>query len=137
MSGFANRSQGDVSHSMPFTNLRGELRMCRARGIRLFPLVLLSVVFGPLPFVWAGTSNSLLDLSPEGERLLVTNSDNGSVSVVDTKGRKVLREIPVGDKPEGVTWIGKGPLAAVTVYRDNHVVFINTQTGKVVKKLTV
>jgi YVTN family beta-propeller protein len=79
----------------------------------------------------------LLDLSPDGSRLLVTNSDNGSVSVVDTSARKVLREIPVGDKPEGVTWIGKGPMAAVTVYRENRVVFFDTQTGKVVKKLVV
>ena len=30
-----------------------------------------------------------------------------------------LREIAVGDKPEGVTWVGNGPLAAVTVYRDD------------------
>src|SRR5262249_44267465 len=64
-----------------------------------------------------GTSNSLLDVSPDGTRLLVVNSDSGSVSVVDAQARKVLHEIKVGDKPEGATWIGKGPLAAVTVYR--------------------
>src|SRR5262249_55886362 len=89
------------------------------------------------PAARAGTSNSLMDVSPDGSRLLVTNSDNGTVSVVDTEARKVLREIKVGDKPEGVTWIGKGPLAAVTVYREDRVVFFDTKTGKVVKKLAV
>ena len=52
-----------------------------------------------------GTSNSLLDVSPDGTRLLVVNSDSGTVSIVDTKDRKVLHEIKVGDKPEGGTWI--------------------------------
>lgn len=87
--------------------------------------------------VRAGNSNSLLDVSPDGTRLLVVNSDNGSVSVVDTAARKVVREIPVGDKPEGATWIGNGPLAAVTVYREDLVVFFDTQDGRVIKKLPV
>src|SRR5688572_29622068 len=81
----------------------------------------------------AGSSNSLLDVSPDGTRLLTVNSDNGTVSVVDTKERKTLREIKVGDKPEGVTWIGDGPLAAVTVYREDQLVFINTLDGQVIK----
>jgi YVTN family beta-propeller protein len=85
----------------------------------------------------AGTSNSLLDVSPDGAWLLATNSDNGMVSVIDLKARKTLREIKVGDKPEGVTWIGAGPLAAVTVYHEDTVIFFNAQTGEVVKQLTV
>jgi YVTN family beta-propeller protein len=93
------------------------------------------VVF--IPVAWAGTSNSLMDVSPDGSRLLVTNPDNGTVTVVDTSSRKVLREIKVGDKPEGVTWIGKGPLAAVTVYHEDHIVFFDAETGKVNKKLAV
>jgi YVTN family beta-propeller protein len=85
--------------------------------------------------VFAGNSNSLLDISPDGSRLLVTNSDNGSVSVVDTVARRVLHEISVGDKPEGATWIGTGPLAAVTVYREDKVVLVDTAAGKVVATL--
>ncbi len=79
--------------------------------------------------IFAGTSNSLLDLSPDGSRLLSANADNGTVSVIDTAGRKVLHEIPVGDKPEGVCWIGNGPLAAVTVYREDKVVLFDTVQG--------
>jgi YVTN family beta-propeller protein len=87
--------------------------------------------------VRAGTSNSLLDISPDGRRLLVTNSDSGSVSVVDTASRKAVHEIPVGDKPEGITWIGSGPLAAVTVYREDKVIFLDAAAGKVVASLPV
>jgi YVTN family beta-propeller protein len=78
-----------------------------------------------------------MDVSPDGSRLLVTNADNGTVTVVDTAARKALREIKVGEKPEGVTWIGNGPLAAVTVYREDLVVFFDADKGEVVKKLTV
>src|SRR5262245_52089560 len=94
------------------------------------------VVAGALPTTaLAGSSNSLLDVAPDGALLLVANADNGTVSVVDTKERKVLHEIEVGDKPEGVTWIGAGPFAAATVYRADLVVFFDTRDGRVIKKL--
>jgi YVTN family beta-propeller protein len=93
------------------------------------------LAFAPASPALAGSSNSLMDLTPDGSRLLVANSDNGTVTVVDTKERKALREIAVGDKPEGVAWIDKGPLAVVTVYREDLVVFIDTEAGRVVHKL--
>src|SRR5579871_4036461 len=89
------------------------------------------------PRSWAGSSNSLMDISPDGAWLLVTNSDNGTVTVVDVAARRAVREIAVGDKPEGVCWIGGGPLAAVTVYRERLVVFFNAEDGQIVQKLTV
>ncbi len=96
----------------------------------------LAVLLSATPAL-AGSSNSLLDVSPDGTRLLVANSDNGTVTVVDTARRRVLHEIAVGDKPEGVTWVGRGPLAAVTVYREDLVVFVDAEQGKVVGRLAV
>jgi len=100
---------------------------------RLLPVALALLA----PAARAGTSNSLMDVSPDGKRLLVANADNGTVSVVDTAARKVLHEVPVGDKCEGVTWVGNGPLAAVTVYREDRVVFFDAGSGKVLDKLPV
>jgi YVTN family beta-propeller protein len=77
----------------------------------------------------AGSSSSLLDLSPDGTKLLVANTDTGSVSVVDLKTRQKLSETPVGDHPEGVAWAGS--IALVTVYGDDVVKFVDTATGKV------
>lgn len=85
----------------------------------------------------ANTSNSQLAVSPDGNRLLVVNIDNDTVTVVDTKEQKALREIKVGDRPECVTWIGDSDLAAVTCYYDDAVVFFNAKTGQIVKKLAV
>src|SRR6516164_6041600 len=45
--------------------------------------------------------------------------------------------IPLREKPEGITWIGKGPLALVTVYREDRVAVINTQDGNVLQKINV
>ncbi|HWY88062.1 MAG TPA: beta-propeller fold lactonase family protein [Gemmataceae bacterium] len=85
----------------------------------------------------AGTSNSLLDLSPDGKMLLAANRDNGTVTVIDTETRKILREIKVGAKPEGVSWIGAGPRAVATLYEDNALVFFDAATGTISKKLPV
>jgi YVTN family beta-propeller protein len=85
----------------------------------------------------ANSSNSLMDISPDGRLLLVTNSDNGSVTVVDLSTNKAVREIRVGEKPESVTWLGAGPNAAVTVYRENRVVIVDTAQGKVLHSLRV
>jgi YVTN family beta-propeller protein len=104
---------------------------------RSFHLVLAPcIILGLASFAFAGSSNSLLDLSPDGGRLLVANADNGTVTVVDAGVHKALREIKVGDKPEGVAWINEH-LAAVTVYRENTVVFFDPETGGVIKKLPV
>ncbi len=100
-------------------------------------LILAAVLFCLLGTVHAGSSNSLLDVTSDGKRLLVANADNGSVTVIDAKTNKVLREIAVGDKPEGIAWIGYGPLAAVTVYNEDIIAFVDTESGKVVEKLRV
>ncbi len=89
------------------------------------------------PAARANSSNSLMDVSPDGALLLVANRDNGTVSVIDTAARKKLHEVSVGDEPEGVTWVGAGPLAAVTLYREDRVVFLDARAGRVVGKLDV
>lgn len=85
----------------------------------------------------AGTSNSLMDVTPDGSRVVVANTDSGTVSVVDIKARKKLFEVPVGDHPEGVSWVGNGPLVLVTVWGDDKLVFLDAAAGKVVHTLNV
>jgi YVTN family beta-propeller protein len=85
----------------------------------------------------AGTSNSLLDVTPDGKLLVVANTDADSVSVVDAKGRKLLHEIHVGDHPEGVAWIGNGPVAVVALWGEDKLAFVNAETGKVELSLAV
>src|SRR5687767_5550246 len=85
----------------------------------------------------AGSSSSLLDVSPDGGRLLVANTDSGTVTVVDLKARKAVGEVVVGDHPEGVAWAGGGPLAVVTAYGDDAVLLLDTDQRKVLHTLTV
>jgi YVTN family beta-propeller protein len=85
----------------------------------------------------AGSSNSLMDVSRDGKRLLVANPDNDSVTVIDIEACKPVREIKVGEKPEGVTWIGDGPNAAVTLYHVDQVVIFDANSGTIVQRLSV
>jgi len=104
--------------------------------MKCLPFVLALLCSAAAP-AFAGRSNSLMDVTPDSKWLLVANSDNGSVTLIDAQAQKAIREIPVGEKPEGVSWIGNGPLALVTVYWTDELVFVNAQEGKVVKRLKV
>ena len=101
---------------------------------RLFSLLALATL---ATSAFAGPSNSLLDVSPDGKRLAVANTDSGTVSVVDLANRTLLAEIPVGDHPEGVCWVGNGSKIFVTVYGDNVVKVIDPATLKVTKTIKV
>ena len=84
--------------------------MGKERVMRLHCLVLLAALAMSLTTkARAGSSNSLLDVSPDGSLLLVANPDNGTVTVVDTLTRKSIHEIEVGD--------GRQPLGHAQVLR--------------------
>jgi YVTN family beta-propeller protein len=82
-------------------------------------------------------ANSHLDLSADGRWLAVANRDNGTISVVDTSLRVVLREVPVGHHPESVAFLGKSSRIAVSVYGDDQLAIVDAQTGEVVSRMDV
>ena len=92
----------------------------------LRPLLALLLCASPL---FAGASNSLLDVSPDGKLLAVANTDSGTVSVIDLKLRKKLAEYPCGDHPEGIAWAGKSGTFLATVYGDDKVLFYDAAKG--------
>ncbi len=85
----------------------------------------------------AGTSNSLMDVRADGEQLVVANPNHGSVTLVDTVRRSKVREISVGGKLEGVTWVGKGPIVVATVYDQDRLAFVDVEAGRVIASLPV
>ncbi len=101
------------------------------------PGLMLVALFVASSVARAGTTNSLLDLSSDGKLLLAANTDNGTVTVIDTAAATVLREIAVGEQPEGVTWIGAGPLAAVTLFRADRLVLFDALAGTVLASIPV
>jgi len=78
----------------------------------------------------AGSSNSLMDISSDGKLLACSNRDSGTVSIVDLQSNKKSMEIPVGTKPEGVSFLGDSHRLAVAVYADDTVVFLDGDSGK-------
>ena len=77
----------------------------------------------------AGRSASLLDISRDGRLLACANRDAGTVTVVDAASRRKLREVPVGSKPEGLTFLGDSHRVAVAVYAGDKVVFLDADSG--------
>ena len=78
----------------------------------------------------AGDSNSLMDLSADGQLLACTNRDSGTVTLVDLSKQSKLREIRVGGHPEGVSFLGNSHRLAVAVYNDDKVVFLDSDSGE-------
>lgn len=95
-----------------------------------FSVCVLIALFVAPAFVSAGGSNSLLDISHDGKFLAVANRDNGTVSIVDLSAAKVLHEVPVGSKPEGVTFVGRSHTLAATAYADDKLVLVDADAGR-------
>ena len=85
----------------------------------------------------AGSSNSLMDISSDGRLLACSNRDNGSVTIVDLSSLDAVREVEVGHKPEGVTFLGDTHRVAVAVYGDDVVTVLDSETGEVVSETEV
>ena len=96
--------------------------------LRLSSLICL---LGLMPcFAIAGTSNSLMDISADGTLLACSNRDNGTVTFVDLSNHRVVKEVKVGKKPEGVSFVGTSHIAACCVYGDDAVVLVSPDNDK-------
>lgn len=84
-----------------------------------------------------GLSNSLMDISADGRLLACSNRDSGTVTIVDLGTNQAVREIPVGHKPEGVTFLGDSHQLAVAVYADDVVRVLNADDGAVLASVEV
>jgi YVTN family beta-propeller protein len=85
----------------------------------------------------AGTSNSLMDISTDGQLLACSNRDSGTVTLVDLQQHTVTHEVAVGKHPEGVTFLGNSHQLAVAVYGEDLVLLLNADSGKVVRRVEV
>ncbi len=85
----------------------------------------------------AGSSSSLLDISKDGKLLACSNRDSGTVTIVDPTTFKKLHEIPVGHKPEGVTFLGDSHQLAVAIYADDQVAFVDADRGELLGRCDV
>ncbi len=69
---------------------------------------------------------------PRSGRTFVTNSDSGTVSVIDLKKLKVINEIAVGTEPEGCAITPSGQLLYVANHTSGTVSVINTGSRTVI-----
>jgi YVTN family beta-propeller protein len=72
-----------------------------------------------------------VSLAKDDTLFFVTNQEDGNVSVVDTKTLQVIKEITVGDKPEGIATHTDDTHVYVANWFDNSVSVIDAQTLEV------
>ncbi len=78
----------------------------------------------------AGSSNSLMDISRDGELLACANRDSGTVTIANLDDHAKRNEVTVGAKPEGVSFIGTTHEVAVAVYGEDKIVYVDADAGK-------
>ncbi len=105
-------------------------RRLLARPHIWFGAFLAAAFFGAATTAMAGSSNSLLDISADGKLLACSNRDSGTVTIVDLAKHQKAREIAVGAKPEGVTFVGDSHRLAVAVYADDKIVLLDADSGE-------
>jgi len=71
-----------------------------------------------------------MDISTDGKLLACSNRDSGTVTIVDLLTNKKIREVKVGHKPEGVSFLGTTHKLATAVYFDEKVVFLDADSGE-------
>jgi DNA-binding beta-propeller fold protein YncE len=73
--------------------------------------------------------NSLMALSPDGKMLAVACTDTGTVCGISLPAMEQVWETHVGKRPESVTFVGNQSLVAVTLYDEDALVLLNSQSG--------
>ncbi|MBW7474385.1 beta-propeller fold lactonase family protein [Paenibacillus oenotherae] len=92
---------------------------------------LASCTSGEEPAPPAPQSGSSIVLSPDGRMLYIANGDTNTVSVVDAKDRKLVKEIAVGKEPRGIAVSPDGETLYVTCRYAGSVEWIDIDSEKV------
>jgi len=71
--------------------------------------------------------------SPDGKLIAVSDGTAAALVVVDARANKVVKEIPLKGKPEGIAWAGKK--VYVAELREGTVAEVDPAAGKVVRRL--
>lgn len=85
----------------------------------------------------AGTDPECVAVSPDGQRLYLSNEDAGTASIVDVASGKHLATLVVGTEPEGVTATPDGRWVYVTAETSNVLSVIDTKAQKTAANILV
>ena len=77
-----------------------------------------------------------LALAPDGKTLAIANSFSGSIGIIDVEKQTLQKQIPLRGMPQGIV-IAPSGLAFVSLNQLDQVAVIETQTGSVIKRISV
>ncbi|MBF0122111.1 MAG: beta-propeller fold lactonase family protein, partial [Candidatus Omnitrophica bacterium] len=79
----------------------------------------------------------IVRLSPNGKFLLVSNFNSGTISVINTKSRKVIKTIKVGRLPRGICFSLDGKYAYIANMGSREITCIDMKQLEVIRSLTM
>ncbi len=85
----------------------------------------------------SGSDPEQFDLSPDGQRLYVSNEDSAQATVLDTRTGSMVATIPLGHEPEGVRVAPNGKWVVVTSETDNILSLVDAQSLQVLNTIKV
>lgn len=83
----------------------------------------------------AGSDPESFDVSPDGERLYVSNEDDGRLSVLEVRSGKQLASIAVGGEPEGVAVRPDGAIVYVASEAENRIDVVDPVKARVIARI--
>jgi YVTN family beta-propeller protein len=83
----------------------------------------------------SGPDPECFDISPDGQRILVSNEDSARVSLIDLSGTNTAASFPVGGEPEGVAIRPDGKIGYVTSEAMHRVDVIDLESHQVVASI--
>lgn len=86
----------------------------------------------PIPM---GADPERIALTPDGKRLFVNNLLDGTMAVVDTEQRKVIKTVMLGALPFNPLMSPDGTVVYVGVMSENHIAVVDTTTFEVKRKI--
>ena len=101
-------------------------------------MVVVAATCSMLPTLSAqSASNSLLSVSPDGQRLACSNRDSGTIALIDAGSMQRVWETRVGRHPEGTTFVGDSGRIAVCVYGADQIVILKADDGTIEHRIDV
>ncbi|MBX3240527.1 MAG: YncE family protein [Chitinophagaceae bacterium] len=94
-----------------------------------------TVAAGNIKQVKTGKAPEGIDISPDGSRVWVGNTGDGSIDIIDTRSDSIVQHIAVGKSPIRIKFTPDGKRVIVSDSGGEEVIILDASSGAVIKRI--